>query len=323
MTTIAILGASSHIAKDLIHSFVKHGRSGLLLYVRNIETTALWLDESGLRSACSLHTFDQYGKLPHDVVINFVGVGDPRRAAEMGSSIFHITSEFDDLVLADLARNSSRRYFFLSSGAIYGNCFAQPVSDNSEVRISINDIAEKDYYAMAKLYAEVRHRSHPNLSIIDLRVFNYFSRTQDIEARFFITDIVRAIRDGQILNTSAEYMVRDYLHPEDFHRMIVSLLNAGPCNCAVDCYTRGTVDKPSLLEAMRKEFGLHFNFENITEKMIINATGTKPHYYSLSRKAAQFGYVPCYSSLEGILIETVAMLDNNSFASTTKVLHGN
>ena len=109
MSRIAIVGASSQIAKDLIRSFAAAGRSALLLYVRYLDTTKAWVAEQNLEVVCTVHGYEAYGELSHDVVINFVGVGDPRRAAEMGASIFEITASFDDMVLTDLARNPDRR----------------------------------------------------------------------------------------------------------------------------------------------------------------------------------------------------------------------
>ncbi|CAM8659776.1 WcaG Nucleoside-diphosphate-sugar epimerases [Comamonadaceae bacterium] len=311
MSNIAIVGASSQIAKDLILSFTEAGRKDLLLYVRDIEATHAWVLAQNLEAVCSVHGYESYGGLPHDVVINFVGVGDPRRAAEMGASIFEITTRFDDMVLADLARNPSRRYLFLSSGAAYGNAFAEPVTASTQAAIAINNIQSQDYYATAKLHAEVRHRARPDLAIIDIRVFNMFSRTQDIEARFFITDIVRAIRDERTLQTSADYMVRDFMHPDDFHRLVECLVAAPRANCAVDCYSREPIDKPALLQAMAERFGLRYEVVG-SPIAAVNATGAKPHYYSLNRKAAEFGYQPARSSLEGIVAEAAAILNEDS-----------
>lgn len=308
MSTIAIIGASSQIAKDLIRSFVAHGGSDLLLYVRDLTGAALWLEQHKLGAACSLHPYEHYGQLAHEVVINFVGVGDPRRAAEMGASIFEITARYDDMVLAGLAAHPERRYLFLSSGAAYGNSFSAPVDADTAARIAINAIAPQDYYATAKLHAEVRHRSRPDLAIVDLRVFNYFSRTQDMDARFFITDIVRAVRDGQTLQTTGDHMVRDFLHPEDFHQLVACIIAAPPSNCALDCYTSAPIDKSTLLAAMQQHFGLRYEIVGTPNQAAVNATGAKPHYYSRNRKAAQFGYQPRFSSLDGLLTETAAIL---------------
>lgn len=309
MSPIAIVGASSQIAKDLILSFVRQGRTGLLLYVRNLSAAVVWAEAHGLTDACSLHTYDQYGELPHDVVVNFVGVGDPRRAAEMGASIFEITSQFDDMVLAELARHPRRRYLFLSSGAAYGNSFSEPVTDVTEARIAINQVSPQDYYATAKLHAEVRHRSRPDQAIIDLRVFNYFSRSQDLSARFFVTDLLRAIRAGDTVQVSADFMVRDFLHPADFHQLVECVLAAPPTNTAIDCYSAAPVDKPALLQALHERFGLRYEIAPPSSAVAVNATGAKPCYYSLNRKAEAFGYVPAYSSLTGVLEEAAALLN--------------
>ena len=145
-----------------------------------------------------------------------------------------------------------------------------------------------------------------NLSIIDIRVFNYFSRTQDISARFLITDILRAIRDKTVLKTSPDYIVRDFLHPSDFYRLVSALLSAPAANAAVDCYSRAPIDKPNLLAAMQEKFGLRYEITEATAS--VNATGSKPHYYSLNTRAADFGYQPRLTSLEGILQESEKIL---------------
>lgn len=308
MKQIAIVGASSQIAKDLILSLTSGSDTPPLLYVRDVEAMRSWVLARGLAETCPIHRYEDYGRVPHDAVINFVGVGDPRRAAAMGAGIFEVTQRFDDMVLAELQKNPQRHYLFLSSGAVYGNAYAEPVTAATEARIAINAIAPQDYYATAKLHAEVRHRSRPDLAITDIRVFNYFSRTQDIEARFFITDIVRAVRDGQVLRTSPEYMVRDFLHPHDFAQLVRCLLDAPPHNGPVDGYSRGAVDKPTLLKAMQEHFGLRYDIAEPDSGVAVNATGAKPHYYSLNHQAGRFGYRPRYSSLEGVLEETRAIL---------------
>jgi nucleoside-diphosphate-sugar epimerase len=306
---IAIFGASSQIAKDLILSFANRGPFELILYVRNLQVSSQWVEKSDLISFCTLQHYDQYGKLPHDVVINFVGVGDPKRALDMGRSILDITSYFDDKILEQLEKYPDRRYIFLSSGAVYGNNFSKPVTINSESHILINQITTQDYYSIAKMNAEVKHRARSENSIIDLRVFNYFSRTQDLEARFLITDIVRSIRNKKIFITSSLNIVRDYLHPEDFYQLIECIITGPKLNCSIDCYSKETIDKYSLLEVMNKKFELKFEMHDIPASLPFNATGTKTYYYSLNRKAEEINYFPNYSSLKGILKETKAILN--------------
>ncbi|MDD4913018.1 MAG: NAD(P)-dependent oxidoreductase, partial [Sideroxydans sp.] len=64
---------------------------------------------------------------------------------------------------------------------------------------------------------------------------------------------------------------------------------------------RAPIDKSNLLVAMQENFGLRYE---ITEAITsVNATGSKPHYYSLNMRAADFGYRPSLTSLEGIKLE--------------------
>jgi nucleoside-diphosphate-sugar epimerase len=306
--TLAILGASSQIARDLIRAMVAVGRTSLLLYVRDIATTKAWVADHGLTDHCNVLSYENYDKIPHDAVLNFVGVGDPRRAVEMGASIFEVTQRFDELALKGLIRHPGRRYIFLSSGAVYGNVFHEPVTAATASSIPINAINPQDWYAVAKLHAEVRHRAQSGLPIIDLRVFNYFSRTQDLSARFFITDLLRSIRDGEMLRVSADFMVRDFLHPQDFHQLIERVLAAPPTNAAIDCYSASPVTKSVLLQEMHERFGLCYEVAAPSATVAVNATGVKPHYYSLNRAAESFGYSPKYSSLAGVLQEAAELL---------------
>ena len=308
MTSIAILGASSQIACDLIHSMADAGRSGIQLYVRDLIKTKNWVEKNKLEKQCEIFPFESYGKIDHEVVINFVGVGDPQRAAKIGTSIFDITNYYDELVLKHLENNPSRRYIFLSSGAVYGKNFHQPVTADSSAIIPINNLRPEDWYGVAKLYAESRHRANPELAIVDLRIFNYFSKSQDLTSRFFITDILNSLSKDQILKVSADNIVRDYLHPSDFYNLVENIINRPPVNIALDCYSREPVDKFTLLSELSKKFNLRFKVEIAEENFIVNATGIKSSYYSLNRKAKEFGYDPKYSSLEGVLKEASLLL---------------
>jgi nucleoside-diphosphate-sugar epimerase len=304
MERIAILGASSRIAQDLILSFARAGHPGILLYGRDPAALRGWQDALGLRYPVA--DYGAYGREPHDAVLNFVGVGDPRRAAQMGGGIFGVTQEFDDLALRGLRDDPRRRYIFLSSGAAYGSGFDQPAGPDTRTAFVPNALGPQDYYAIAKLHAECKHRALPDLAITDLRVFNYFSRHQDLDARFFITDILRAIRANDVLRTAPGTMVRDYLHPDDFYQLVTRVLAAPPANGALDCYSAAPVDKAALLDAMAARYGLRY--EVMPAAAGINATGAKPHYYSLDRRAAGLGYAPAHTSLDGIRIEADVIL---------------
>jgi len=304
---IALLGATSQIAKDLVLSFCAQSSHELVLYARRPEVVSQWLASVGLVARYPVAHFVAFNAEEHfDAILNFVGVGNPALAAAMGASIFDVTLKYDELALDYVRQYPDCRYIFLSSGAAYGASFDEPVNENTKAIIAINHLLPQDWYGVAKLHAECRHRSLVHLPIVDIRVFNYFSRTQDMEARFLITDILRAIRDKTVLQTSADYIVRDFLHPSDFYQLVSVLLTAAATNAALDCYSKAPIDKPTLLAAMQEKFELQYE---ITETRVdVNATGSKPHYYSLNTRAADFGYQPALTSLEGILQEATAMM---------------
>lgn len=307
---IAILGATSQIARDLIVSFSTTEDKHLHLFARRPNEVTKWLAAVGLPARYSVDEFSGFAKQEFEAVINFVGVGNPAQAVAMGNSIFDITLRFDEMVLEYLQVHPSCRYLFLSSGAAYGSSFNEPANRDTPAVVAINNLAPHEWYGVAKLHAECRHRAHPELPIVDIRVFNYFSCTQDIAARFLITDILRAIRDRTILKTSPDYIVRDFLHPSDFYKLVSALLSAPATNAAVDCYSREPIDKLNLLATMQEEFGLRYEIAAATTS--VNATGDKPHYYSLNKRAADFGYQPTLTSLDGILRETKVILQGES-----------
>jgi nucleoside-diphosphate-sugar epimerase len=303
---IAILGATSQIARDLIVSFSAEEGKHLHLFARRPTEVAKWLTSVDLAGRYPTDDFSKFGSQEFDAIINFVGSGNPAQTAAMGASILDVTLQYDEIALDYVKQHPACRYLFLSSGAAFGSSFDEPANENTKAVIAINDLKPQDWYGVAKLYAECRHRSLPHLPIVDIRVFNYFSRTLDISARFLITDILRAIRDKEVLKTSPDYIVRAFVTPSDFYKLVISLLAAPATNAAVDCYTLAPIDKQTLLAAMKEKFGLQYEISAAT--VAVNATGSKPHYYSLNKRAADFGYIPTLTSLEGVLLEAKAIL---------------
>jgi nucleoside-diphosphate-sugar epimerase len=184
---------------------------------------------------------------------------------------------------------------------------SDPFSFAEPLLIAINHLKPQDWYGLAKLHAECRHRALAPLPIVDIRIFNYFSHTQDLEARFLITDILRAIRDETVLKTSAENIFRDFLHPSDFYQLVTAILTSPATNTALDCFTKAPIDKISLLEILKTKFGL--KYEVVQSTVGLNLTGNKTHYYSLNKRAEDFGYRPMLNSLDGILNETTLVVN--------------
>lgn len=305
---IAILGATSQIAKDLVLSLPAQSNHELVLYARRPDVVAQWLTRVGLAGRYTVAAFTAFGPdEDFDAILNFVGVGNPAQAVAMGASIFDVTLKYDEMALGYVRQHPDCRYIFLSSGAAYGSSFDSPADENTKAVIAINNLQPQDWYAVAKLHAECRHRSLPHLPIVDIRVFNYFSHTQDVSARFLITDILRAIQSGETLMTTPENIVRDYIGPDDFFKLISLILESPATNNVFDCYTKAPVDKMTLLSKMKEYFGLSYAMQK--EQVGINATGVKVNYFPKNFRASIFGYVPSLDSLETVYKESEKLLN--------------
>jgi nucleoside-diphosphate-sugar epimerase len=298
---IAILGATSQIAQDLILSFSKYKDYDFFLFGRNIELLEKWINRENLNNKYSAQEYSCFNNSRYNVIINFVGIGDPVKAQKMGNDIFKITEKYDGMALDYVKHHKETKYIFLSSGAVYGGNYQEPVNKNTVAMIDINNLDSTDWYTIAKLYAEAKHRSLSNLSIVDIRVFNYFSHTQDMTARFLITDIVRAIKNKEVFKTSSNNIVRDFITPPDFYHLIQAIIDYDPINIALDCYTKSPVAKFDLLDKLKDKFGLKYEISKVVK--VVNATGVKINYYSLNKTAKSIGYNPKNTSLEGIIQE--------------------
>lgn len=303
---IAIFGASSQIARDLIVNFASNRKDELILYGRALDVIKGWCQKkipSAVYEVQDFASFDPSTRF--DVIINFVGVGNPVLAKEMGSKIFEITEEFDAMALSNLKVYPDTKYIFLSSGAVYGGEFHEPVDEHSKAQFDINHLSFTNWYAIAKFYAEARHRALSQFHITDIRVFNYFSASQDLSARFLISDMIRAIKENSVMVTSEDNIIRDFIIPDDFYGLVCSIIDSPSINQALDCYTKAPVDKFTLLDRMSNKYGLKYRIEK--RDIAVNATGIKYKYYSVNRAAAKIGYQPTRTSLEGIL-EQVALI---------------
>ena len=305
---IAIFGATSYIARDLIKSFSSNKSVALDLFSRFPSEIDSWLKLHSLETTYKVLNYGAFDNLTfYDAVINFVGVGNPAKAVKMGTSIFDVTCHYDNLVLGYLEHNPTTKYIFLSSGAAYGASFTEPAMSSTFASVDINTIANSEWYSKAKIYAEIGHRSRHELSIVDLRVFSYFSSTIDLTASYFISEVLRSIYNQEIFYTNHDNIYRDYLHPDDFYQLINCVLySTQQINMPLDCYSKAPIDKITLLDVMKDKFGLRYSY------MDSNKTNTsqnfKQHYYSLNQLASSIGYFPSKTSLDCLLQETDILL---------------
>ena len=86
---IAILGATSQIAQDLILSFSKNANHELFLFGRNVELLEKWVNNENLSDKYQVQKYSKFGNhKKYDVIINFVGIGDPAKAKKNGKRYF-------------------------------------------------------------------------------------------------------------------------------------------------------------------------------------------------------------------------------------------
>jgi len=297
---IAILGATSHIAKGLLYRLLKRGNDHLYLFARSTETNRQFLEilgtsEKDAYTVCK--DYSAFPSFPYDLIINCIGVETRNRHNCDFTRYFSVTEEFDNLSIDYLkSRNTDALYISFSSGAVYGRGFTTPVEDGTVNRLEINHIVQEDYYGIVRINAEAKHRAHTDLKIVDLRIFSYFSRFINLNDGYFITDVLQAIMNGTVLVTDDTNMVRDYLHPDDLLSMIICCVNAGRLNGAFDVSSSRPTSKQEILDYFALEYGLQYEKRHALETS--PATGIKANYYSTNNNASKIGYKPLFSSMD-------------------------
>ncbi|HYA42709.1 MAG TPA: NAD-dependent epimerase/dehydratase family protein [Syntrophobacteraceae bacterium] len=309
-STVAILGATSHIAKGLISRFIRNAEFSLHLFTRSAAGIIEFLNSLGkkLDEGCVVHKgYVDFLDCFYDVVINCVGVGTKTSPNDTCHDYFTVTEEYDNMAIGYLRDISpAALYISFSSGAVYGGNFYAPVDEFSVNTIRVNNVLPEDFYGIARINSETKHRAHEHLRIVDLRIFSYFSRYINLADGYFITDLLRAILEDKVLVTDDANIVRDYLHPEDLFSMIVNCIHAGKINSAMDVNSSRPISKREILNYFTSEYGLKYESHKSIKKA--GATGVKNNYYSTCKKAYQIGYVPRFSSMDTLMHEARQIL---------------
>ena len=306
---IAIIGATSHIAKGLIYNFCNRGEYELFLFARSLDRLKNFLNNIGCNRIYSIKPFSEFNNNKYDVVINCVGIGDTAKQKDEISSIFGLTEAFDSLILDYLKAHPKAFYINFSSGAVYGTDFSASVDELTFSKWDINHITQDDYYGVAKLNAEVKHRSFANLNIVDLRVFGYFSRFIEFEAKFLMSEVISCVKNKKEFVTGPTNIVRDYVHPQDLVSLIERCIDIRHLNNAYDVYSLKPITKFEILNYFSIRYGLKYVIEG--GHASLTATGNKENYYSNNKRAQAIGYSPQFTSLDSIIQESMAILGAN------------
>ncbi len=102
---IAVLGATSHIAKGLIYHFSREGFKNIDLYARSKNKLEDFLKPINCPYTYPKKDFTDLYKHGYDAIINCVGMGTPEKVKKTGKDIFKLTEEFDNLVLEYLKKH--------------------------------------------------------------------------------------------------------------------------------------------------------------------------------------------------------------------------
>jgi len=239
-----------------------------------------------------------------DAVLNFVGAGNPETIQRLGKRVFSITEQFDRMVLEHLEEDPNCLYIFMSSGAVFGDNFSTPVNNQTRSVFPINNLQPQHYYGLAKAQAEYRHRMSDG-KIVDLRIFNYFSSSADLNASFMICGMMRAIMENKDYVVDKTPLTRDFIGPRDFYNMINILLSQERINTAVDIYSRLPISKDMLIANLEERYGLKVRTQHAPLHQV---TGVKENYYSTNLEAYTLGYRPTLTSLETIFEEADKIL---------------
>lgn len=306
-TKVAILGATSHIAKGLIRQLTLRSPASLLLFARSTQRVTEFLQAEKIpQDRVKVLPFDQLQAQQIDVIINCVGWGASSvTGASPHENVFHLTEAFDNLALNSLRVYPDCVYVNFSSGAVYGTTFAEPARPDTACDIAVNRVSPAQHYGIAKLNAEAKHRSLSSQRIIDLRVFAYFSRYIDLDGKFLMPELVRCLIEQKKLSSNPVDITRDYIGPEDLFALVALCIEKGG-NAAYDVYSRQPVKKSELLVAFKTQFGLDYDLGSTN--VACSPTGEKVNYFSTNRSAVALGYEPRYTSLEVLIEETRQIL---------------
>ncbi len=291
MKKVAILGATGYIGKSLAYEMSHSEKYELFLFSRD-KHKALELEHviqaHGYKNNITYCGLDEFTTYTYDLIINSIGMSNLTSLKENGEVILTITRTVDEMILEYLQTHKDTFYINMSSGAVYKKI------DKA--------VTPSDYYALAKQESEIRHRERADLSIVDIRVFSFFSSFVNTEDHFLLSEIVKCLQEGKILETNNDDIVRDYVTPQDLLLLIENIIKKKGINDFFDAYSKNFITKFRLLDQLKKMHGLQYVIKDASDNQAQGLSSSR--YYSEDKKAEHvLGYVPRFSSLTGIEYE--------------------
>tara|TARA_B100001750_G_scaffold239120_1_gene246733 strand:- start:27 stop:935 length:909 start_codon:yes stop_codon:yes gene_type:complete len=297
---VAIFGSTGHIGKNLVNHFLKNDNYEMYLFSRNIKSIKSTLDNYE-KTNVKINNYEEFDSCKLDVIINCIGIGDPQKIMNNAEELQRITERYDEKILSYLMNAPDSLYINMSSGAVYGEDFPEGVNENSKIKYIKNNS-----YNNTKIFVEEKHRKLLNRNIVDLRIFNFFSRYINLDYSFFISEIIKSIKNKTEFITNNVDITRDFIHPSDLFNLIEKCIKKNTINDVFDVYSKKPISKFEILNYFNKEFNLKFQI--VDKAMKISPTGIKKNYFSNSKKSSKIGYNPEFTSLQTIQDEIKFLL---------------
>lgn len=298
---IAILGANGHLAKCAAWVFAQRPETELFLFSRSPSQIVIPSDviENGVY--IRLCEYSQFNDFEYDLIFNGVGMWDSKEQAS--NTVFQVTEYYDGIILDYQASRPLTKSIHVSSGAAYGGSFERPVDSETESRLELNRIKTGDYYSVAKINSETKHRAFSNLNIVDIRLFGFFSRYMSLSYAYLLSGLINAAKSGNIFYAIKDEFWRDYIHLNDFADLLWGVANAEHINTAIDVRSAKPIAKSEIIQFFVDNYGLKVQ---VNEEVRLSKTGVKPYYYSLRLNEV---YTPKYSSLETLKTELAYFME--------------
>jgi nucleoside-diphosphate-sugar epimerase len=302
MKNIAILGSTGYIGKSIIPHIMLLENVKIYLFSRSKDKVVEFIQAiEGKKDNMQVCNYAEFDHFSYDLIVNCAGIGNPAVLKKDFAAIFEVTEHFDTLIIAYLEKHPDATYLNLSSGAVYGTTNTGPFLASSKSLLCINELNQSEYYSVAKINSEAKHRALKHLNIVDVRVFSFFSSFVDTDANFLLSEIVRSLKNKTVFETSNADIVRDFITPFDLVQAIKIILDIQKINDSFDIYSLSPITKFEILKLFSEKFGLEFKV--IDDIKLVSPTGVKNEYYPMDRKMETLGYAPKYSSLSGIEAE--------------------
>ena len=298
---ISILGATGHIGKNLSIYFGKDKNFELFLFARDEKKLEKILTQYESKNNFSIRKYDEFNDSRYDAVINCVGLSNPADIAVAEEESLETTETFDVLTLEYLKNFPKTKLINFSSGAVYGGQFSSPIKYTTLIDKNFNYMNIKSNYALATIRSEIKHRTLKNLNIIDLRLFSFFSRFINLDAKFLMCEMISSIMQNKKFLTDETDIYRDYIHPKDLFSYVKKCICKDSLNDVFDLRSKKPIGKFELLNFLKEKYGLQYEIDSGVK--LSNPTGFKRNYYSESRKVESLGHKPEYSSMDTILDE--------------------